>query len=261
VAATLHLYELSACGPAAGGAEVPHDDPVAWARALKLAFEDRFRYMTADDEVSVPWRTLMSRDYARARHDADRAGADAPDPHVLAGDAGAAKAPVGRHGASGHTSQIAAVDADGNLVSMTATILADFGARVLDPETGVLLNNGMAYFDPRPGVVNGIRPGVQVLSAMSPIVLAEPERGPVAAIGASGGRRIISGVAQIVAALAGGLSLQDAIEQPRIHAESDDVLMETTWPREAADAVEAAGFTVVPVFEEPTTVHFARPNG
>jgi gamma-glutamyltranspeptidase/glutathione hydrolase len=96
---------------------------------------------------------------------------------------------------------------------------------------------------------------------MSPLVLAESERGPVAAIGASGGRRIISGVAQLVAALARGVSLQAAIEAPRIHAETDDVLMETTWPEAAADAVEAAGYRVVPVVEESTTVHFARPNG
>src|SRR5262249_1582846 len=143
-------------------------------------------------------------------------------------------ASVGRHGMAGHTSQIAAVDGAGNLVSLTSTILAEFGARVLDPTTGVLLNNGMAYFDPRPGVVNGIRPGARVLGAMSRLVRAEAERGPVAAIGASGGRRIISGVAQLVAALARGGSLQTAIEGPRIHAETHDVLMETTWPEAAA---------------------------
>jgi gamma-glutamyltranspeptidase/glutathione hydrolase len=261
VAASLHLYELAARPASSGDGLGPHDDAVAWARAFKLAFEDRFQYMTADDAVTVPWDALMSSEYAQARHDAERAGVPPPDPFTFSESAASARAPLGRHGASGHTSQIAAVDADGNLVSMTATVLADFGARVLDPATGVLLNNGIAYFDPRPGVVNGIRPGVQVLSAMSPVVLAEPDRGPMGALGASGGRRIISGVAQIVAALARGISLQDAIEQPRIYAESDDVLMETTWPKEAADEVEAAGFTVVPVFEEPTTVHFARPNG
>ena len=256
VAASLHLYELGARS-ARAATDASSDDPVAWARAFKLAFEDRFRYMTADDTVAVPWEVLRSPEYAQARHDAEVAAAPAPDPFALADRMSAVEAPIGRHGESGHTSQIAAVDAEGNLVSLTATILADFGARLLDPDTGVLLNNGMAYFDPRPGVVNGIRPGVQVLSAMAPIVLADPDRGPMAAIGASGGRRIISGVAQIVATLARGTSLQDAIEQPRIHAESSDVLMETTWPREAAEAVEAAGFNVVPVFEEPTTVHFA----
>jgi gamma-glutamyltranspeptidase/glutathione hydrolase len=258
VAASLYLYELGAHGRL-DVREGSGDDPAAWARALKLAFQDRFRYMTTDDTVEVPWEVLRSPAYATARHIAERDGAPAPDPFALTGDT--APTGFGRHGQSGHTSQISAVDADGNLVSLTATILADFGARVLDPGTGVLLNNGIAYFDPTPGVVNGIRPGVQVLSAMAPLVLAQPGRGPVAAVGASGGRRIISGIAQIVAALARGASLQDAIERPRLHAETDDVLMETTWPEAAADAVEAAGFNVVPVFEEPTTVHFARPNG
>ena len=203
----------------------------------------------------------MSPEYATARRDADRAGQPPPDPSEVAGLGPSLVPSAGPPGQSGHTSQLSVVDVDGNLVSMTSTILAEFGARVLDPQTGVLLNNGMAYFDPRPEMANGLRPGVQVLSAMTPLVLGVADRGPFAALGASGGRRIISGVAQMVAGLARGMSLQDAIEQPRIHAETDTVLLETTWPSRAADAVEAAGFKVEPVAEEPTTVHFARPNG
>ena len=119
----------------------------------------------------------------------------------------------------------------------------------------------MAYFDPVPGGMNSIRPGVKVLSAMTPLILIDPQRGPCAAIGASGGRRIISGVAQIVTALLrDGAGLQEAVEAPRIHAESDEVMLVTRWPAEAAEALEDAGFSVLPITEGPTTGNFARPN-
>jgi gamma-glutamyltranspeptidase/glutathione hydrolase len=260
VAAALYLYELGAGGDIDGGVGID-DDAAAWARAVKLAFEDRLRYMTLDTGRPVPWAALASPAYAQARDAADRAGEAPPDPGTFSGAPAGAWPPAGAAGESGHTSHMAAVDADGNMASLTATVLADFGARVLDPATGILLNNGIAYFDPRPEMANGIRPGVQVLSAMAPIVIADRDRGPAVAVGASGGRRIISGVAQIVAAVRRGRSLQEAVEQPRIHAESPRVLMETTWPLAAAEAVAAAGFEVVPVVEGPTTVHFARPNG
>jgi gamma-glutamyltranspeptidase/glutathione hydrolase len=156
---------------------------------------------------------------------------------------------------------MAAVDREGNMVSLTQTVLNAFGARVLDPRTGVLLNNGIGYFDPRPGSPHSVRPGALAFSAMTPLILCD-DGGPVAAVGASGGRRIISGVAQIVAALAaGGVSLQDACEGPWIHTESDAALLDVRWPAGTAESLEEAGFTVEPAEDTPTVGNFARPGG
>jgi gamma-glutamyltranspeptidase/glutathione hydrolase len=251
------LYMFEAAVPSS-----PAEKAVAWARAFTGAFEDRFRYITSDPALTVPWEALRSSDYARARLVADLAGVPGPDPYSF----GATNTSAGvrsARGSSGHTSQCAAVDRDGNLASLTSTVLNAFGARLLDPTTGIVLNGGMAYFDPQPGGMNSIRPGVKVLSAMTPLVLADEQRGPFAAIGASGGRRIISGVAQIIADLVlEGAGLQAAMESPRIHAESKEyVMLDTRWPREAAAALEEAGFTVMPTSEGPTTGNFARPNG
>ncbi len=106
-----------------------------------------------------------------------------------------------------------------------------------------------------------MKPHVRVLSAMSPTVLCD-DRGPVAALGASGGPRIISGVAQIVAALATGrVTLQHAIEEPRIHTELGDVYVDQRWPSGTAERIQEAGFTTEVVDEIPTTGNFARPNG
>ena len=48
------------------------------------------------------------------------------------------------------TSHLGAVDRDGTLVALTQTLLSPFGAKVMLPETGVLMNNGIMWFDPRP---------------------------------------------------------------------------------------------------------------
>ena len=49
------------------------------------------------------------------------------------------------------TTHLTACDAEGNTVAMTTTLMSSFGSRVLLPQSGVLLNNGMMWFDPRPG--------------------------------------------------------------------------------------------------------------
>jgi gamma-glutamyltranspeptidase/glutathione hydrolase len=257
----LYLYDelVRADGVAEG--EGPHDDAVAWATALRLAFRDRLQYMTADPDVVVPWEGLRSRDYARDVVRAHRDGTGQPDPVSYSDGPADGPAEPSHSAAGGLTSHMSVGDRDGNLVSLTTTQLNSWGARLLDPDTGILFNNGMGYFDPRPGARNGMKPGVRVLSAMSPTILCE-DRGPVAAIGASGGPRIISGVAQIVAALATGkVTLQEAIEAPRIHTELDEVLLDKRWPAGTAEAVEAAGFTVDILEETAVTGNFARPNG
>ena len=152
---------------------------------------------------SCPGMGCARRTYAAQLLAAERDGGSLPDPAAVSGEVADPAAEPSRPAAGGFTSHLSVGDRDGGLVSMTTTQLNSWGARVLDPETGVLFNNGMGYFDPRPGARNGIKPGVSVLSAMSPTILCE-DRGPVAAVGASGGPRIISGVAQIIAALATG---------------------------------------------------------
>src|SRR5207253_3146870 len=48
------------------------------------------------------------------------------------------------------TTNFCVLDREGNVVVVTQTLLSLFGARLLLPETGVLMNNGINWFDPRP---------------------------------------------------------------------------------------------------------------
>jgi gamma-glutamyltranspeptidase / glutathione hydrolase len=121
------------------------------------------------------------------------------------------------------TSHLNVVDRHGNLVALTQTLLSTFGSKLLGPRSGLLLNNGVMWFDPRPGRSNSLAAGAQPLSNMCPaIVLADGWR---VALGASGGRRILPAVLQLVSFLLDhGMSLEDAFHQPRLDVSGPDLV-------------------------------------
>jgi gamma-glutamyltranspeptidase/glutathione hydrolase len=104
------------------------------------------------------------------------------------------------------------------MVAMTQTLLSVFGSRVVSPSTGLLLNNGIMWFDPEPGRPNSLAPGKRCLMNVCPVI-GETGTGGRFAIGASGGRRILPAVAQLASFLIDhGMSLEEAFHQPRIDA-------------------------------------------
>ena len=120
------------------------------------------------------------------------------------------------------TTHLNVIDRDGNMVALTQTLLSVFGSKVVLPSSGVLMNNGMMWFDPRPESPNCLAPGKRALSNMCPVI-ATREGKPWFAIGASGGRKILPAVYQISSFLIDhGMSLQDAFHQPRIDASGGD---------------------------------------
>ena len=125
------------------------------------------------------------------------------------GDHEAPKAP-------GCTTHFSVVDRHGNMCSVTQTLLSIFGSRVVSPATGLLLNNGVMWFDPEPGRPNSLAPGKRVLANYCPVVGIAAD-GRQFAVGASGGRKILGAVMQLSAfMLAHGMSLEQAFHQPRI---------------------------------------------
>ncbi|HEY0279098.1 MAG TPA: gamma-glutamyltransferase [Solirubrobacterales bacterium] len=223
------------------GARPDLDPIVRWSNALRIAFADRFEHMSADPGAKFAWEDFISADHAEALV----AGAT-PGEGLAARRAGC-------------TSHLNAVDADGMAVSFTGTVLDAFGARVLDPVSGVLLNNGMMWFDPRPGTVNSIRPGIPGLGAACPAILTRD--GELAgAVGATGGRRIISAVAQIVDSITAGMDAQDAVDRPRLHCEGETVDCDGRMDDTAIAALRAAGESVAVIEELALTWNFARAN-
>jgi gamma-glutamyltranspeptidase/glutathione hydrolase len=158
------------------------------------------------------------------------------------------------------TTHFTVCDEDGTMVAVTSTLLSTMGSRVVLPQSGVLMNNGIMWFDPRPGQANSIAPGKRPLTNMCPIILANEDR-PILAAGASGGRRIMAAVFQMMAYVSDfGMEPQAAAHHPRIDVSGPDTI---TADQRLGDDVIGALRKVGPVevVEHRTApVNFACPN-
>jgi len=122
------------------------------------------------------------------------------------------------------TTHLNVIDRHGNMAALTQTLLSVFGSKVVLPATGILMNNGIMWFDPRPGAANSLAPAKRPLTNMCPVI-ARRHGKPWFAIGASGGRKIFPAVLQISSFLVDhGMGLEDAFHQPRIDASGGDTV-------------------------------------
>jgi gamma-glutamyltranspeptidase/glutathione hydrolase len=114
-----------------------------------------------------------------------------------------------------HTTHLSVVDGDGMIVSLTTTLSASFGARVVAPGTGVLLNNAVASFSSTGE--NQPVAGRRTTSSMAPTLVLSSQK-PVLVLGTPGGDTIPSTIASLVRNLVDrGMTLDDAIDAPRLH--------------------------------------------
>src|SRR6266849_4357592 len=133
------------------------------------------------------------------------------------------------------------------------------GSKVVLPKTGIMMNNGMMWFDPRPGGPNALAAGKRPLSNMCPVV-ATRDGVPWAALGASGGRRSIPAVTQLTSFIVDfSMPLEKAFAVPRLDASGDKILVDNRFPPEVIDAL-AARMTVEVVEEAVYPGQFANPS-
>lgn len=127
-----------------------------------------------------------------------------------------------------HTTHLSVVDSDGNAASLTTTLSASFGARVM--AAGVVLNNALAGF----GTVgeNVLAPGRRMTTSMSPvIVLARGE--PAIVCGSPGGDTIPNTVTRVLRNVIDyGMTVDVAVDAPRIHQGfvPDEIRFESSHP-------------------------------
>jgi gamma-glutamyltranspeptidase/glutathione hydrolase len=120
------------------------------------------------------------------------------------------------------TTHITAVDREGGIAALTTTLLSTFGSRYVLPQTGILMNNGVMWFDPVPGHPNSIGAGKRALTNMCPVVVARDGR-PRFGIGASGGRRILASVLQLASFVVDfDMSPEEAAHHPRIDVSGEE---------------------------------------
>jgi len=160
--------------------------------------------------------------------------------------------------APGSTTHFSVVDRDGNMVAHTQTLLSLFGARVVSPSTGFLMNNGIMWFDPVQGRPNSLGPGKPCLMNVCPVIGASGE-GRIA-LGASGGRKIVSAVVQMASFFADfGLGLEEIFHRPRIDVSGGPGIVADAALPDATIAALRAVAEVTPVRRSLFPYPFACP--
>jgi gamma-glutamyltranspeptidase/glutathione hydrolase len=185
--------------------------------AMRHAYVDRNSALGDPAFIDNPVAKLTDKAYAaeiRGRIDPVRAGVSKD------------LKPQG-FGESQQTTHYSIIDDAGNAVAVTYTLNGGFGAGVVAPGTGILLNNEMDDFTQKPGIpnlyglvqgeANAIAPLKTPLSSMSPTIIAKDGK-PFMVIGSPGGSRIITITLEtIVNIIDHGMDIQEAIDAPRIH--------------------------------------------
>lgn len=198
------------------------------AEVIRVGFEDRRAASGDPDFVDVPVERFISKEYADVCQNRL---------HMRTG----ALAPGGQE--SRDTTHVTVADRDGNIVTATHTLNGLFGARFMVPGTGIIPNNYMMNYDPHPGRALSIRPGKRVPTSMAPMIVLQGGR-PVHALGLPGGVRIFPSALQaIVNLIDHGMSLQQAVEAPRLWTQGQHLELEPAYAP-MAPALRAMGYEV-----------------
>jgi gamma-glutamyltranspeptidase/glutathione hydrolase len=133
------------------------------------------------------------------------------------------------------TTHISVIDADGNAASVSLS--NGEGAGFIVGQHGFMLNNMLGEEDLASGALGAWREGTRLSSMMAPTIIMEAD-GTVTALGTGGSNRIRTAVLQVAANLLDlRLSLEEAVEAPRLHVERNGM---TSFEPGLSEAAQAA---------------------
>ncbi len=218
-----------------------------YVEAARRAYADRNHWVGDPDFVRVPVQELTSLKYIRSRMKGIDRKRATPSAQIATG------APIAEHMDTTHFS---VVDGEGNAVALTYTLNGNFGAKVVVPGTGILLNNEMDDFAAKPGepnlyglvqgTRNAIAPGKRMLSSMTPTIVTK--NGELRAVlGTPGGPMITNMVTEILMALVDQKQpLEQAVRAPRVHHQwlPDSVVLESKIEPEIEQGLIERGHAV-----------------
>jgi gamma-glutamyltranspeptidase/glutathione hydrolase len=189
-----------------------------YVETLKRTYADRNMLIADPDFVEIPIKRLLDVSYVDDRLADVSPDKSTPSEQIKAG------VDIKE---STQTTHFSVVDGEGNAVANTFTLNGGFGAKVMIPGTGIILNNEMDDFTAKPGEPNmfglvqgpqnAIEPGKRMLSSMTPtIVVKDGELRAV--VGSPGGPTITTTVAQIIMQIVmHGRTISEAVRAPRVH--------------------------------------------
>ena len=200
------------------------------SEAMKAATADKEAFVGDPDFVDVPLERLIGKAHAADLAQQIRAGERM---HVERFN------PV----EPPDTTHVAAIDADGNCVTMTHSLGMPSG--VITDGLGFMYNGCMGVFDPRPGRAGSVAPGKSRFSSLCPtIVFAEDQ--PRVVLGAPGGTQIAMGVLQtLLNVIDFDMPIADAVAAPRFSATSNMIDITNRIPDYVLEPLRAAGYEIV----------------
>ena len=236
------------------------------ADALAVAFTDNMTHYGDPDFESAPVNGLAHPGFAVHRRRMIRIRTALPRP-VEAGnpwpyerfvDAPERIETRTGTGCVSGTSQVATADREGNMASICMSIGGAFGSLVHVPELGIVLNNAMQNFDPRPDHPNAIKPGKMPIFAAPVLVATRGGEGRFAGAG-SGGYRIETAVLHaFMNVVDHRMRIQRAVDHPRVHCQGRETYVDARIPPVVQRRLTRAGHEVVVVGEDPGSLHFGR---
>jgi len=214
--------------------------------AIKLAFAGRKRFLGWGVE-NPPFRGVVSKDYAETlaeQIDIEKAleSPDLGDPGLYQGD---------------ETTHACVVDGDRNIAGIHSSLGDTFGCKVTVKGTGIILNNKMRGYDPRPGQPDSVRPRIIKPPPSGSTILLK-SGAPYMVIGSPGGYKQVCAVARSIHSFIDyGMNIRDAIDTPRVFVQNRTVFVDSRMPEQVCNTLKRMGHDIVAVDRE---FGFARPN-
>ena len=142
------------------------------------------------------------------------------------------------------TTQLTIVDDEENCISFSHSL--GYNSGVFAPKLGILFNNCMSAFDPRPGGANSIAPGKARSTAVAETIVLENGK-PKLALGSPGAARITAGISQVILNVTVfGMNVAEAVVHPRFDAYADrTMLMESRFPAKVVASLAKRGWDII----------------
>ncbi len=190
---------------------------------LKRVWNDRLTNQ-GDTTFGTPAdESFLEEEYldALASRDSAHSGADCPD-----------------------TTQLTIIDKDGNSISFSHSL--GYNSGVFSPGLGILFNNCMSAFDPRPGSANSIAAGKSRSTAVAETIVLQDGK-PKLVLGSPGAARITAGIAQVIANVTVyGMNVAEAVVHPRFDAYAEKfLLLESRFPAKVVSALAESGWEII----------------
>ena len=190
---------------------------------LKRVWSDRLANQGDTDFGTPADETFLTTDYLDALTEGDcpQGPADCPD-----------------------TTQLTIVDDEENCISFSHSL--GYNSGVFAPKLGILFNNCMSAFDPRPGGANSIAPGKARSTAVAETIVLENGK-PKLALGSPGAARITAGISQVILNVTVfGMNVAEAVVHPRFDAYADrTLLLESRFPAKVVASLAERGWDII----------------